>query len=220
MTASEFAATIEHTDLRATVTIHDIDKLVADAKEFGFYAVCVPPFWVKRAKRELGAASVRLVTVAGFPLGYQLTETKLDDIARVLDHGADEVDVVMNISAFKTGLPWTKVELAKCSKLVHDHQGLLKVIIETAYLTHEEIVRACRLAADAGADFVKTSTGFASHGARADHVRLMRASVPAGVGVKASGGIKTRAQAEAMLAAGANRIGTSSGVAILQNLSS
>jgi deoxyribose-phosphate aldolase len=220
MTASEFAATIEHTDLRATVTIHDIDKLVADAKEFGFYGVCVPPFWVKRAKRELGAASVRLVTVAGFPLGYQLTETKLDDIARVLDHGADEVDVVMNISAFKTGLPWTKVELAKCSKLVHDHQGLLKVIIETAYLTHEEIVRACRLAADAGADFVKTSTGFASHGARADHVRLMRASVPAGVGVKASGGIKTRAQAEAMLAAGANRIGTSSGVAILQNLSS
>lgn len=220
MTASEFAATIEHTDLRATVTIHDIDKLVADAKEFGFYGVCVPPFWVKRAKRELGAASVRLVTVAGFPLGYQLTETKLDDIARVLDHGADEVDVVMNISAFKTGLPWTKVELAKCSKLVHDHQGLLKVIIETAYLTHEEIVRACRLAADAGADFVKTNTGFASHGARADHVRLMRASVPAGVGVKASGGIKTRAQAEAMLAAGANRIGTSSGVAILQNLSS
>lgn len=220
MTASEFAATIEHTDLRATVTIHDIDKLVADAKEFGFYGVCVPPFWVKRAKRELGAASVRLVTVAGFPLGYQLTETKLDDIARVLDHGADEVDVVMNISAFKTGLPWTKVELAKCSKLVHDHQGLLKVIIETAYLTHEEIVRACRLAADAGADFVKTSTGFASHGARADHVRLMRASVPAGVGVKASGGIKTRAQAEVMLAAGANRIGTSSGVAILQNLSS
>lgn len=220
MTTSEFAATIEHTDLRATVTIHDIDKLVADAKEFGFYGVCVPPFWVKRAKRELGAASVRLVTVAGFPLGYQLTETKLDDIARVLDHGADEVDVVMNISAFKTGLPWTKVELAKCSKLVHDHQGLLKVIIETAYLTHEEIVRACRLAADAGADFVKTSTGFASHGARADHVRLMRASVPAGVGVKASGGIKTRAQAEAMLAAGANRIGTSSGVAILQNLSS
>lgn len=220
MTASEFAATIEHTDLRATVTIHDIDKLVADAKEFGFYGVCVPPFWVKRAKRELGAASVRLVTVAGFPLGYQLTETKLDDIARVLDHGADEVDVVMNISAFKTGLPWTKVELAKCSKLVHDHQGLLKVIIETAYLTQEEIVRACRLAADAGADFVKTSTGFASHGARADHVQLMRASVPAGVGVKASGGIKTRAQAEAMLAAGANRIGTSSGVAILQNLSS
>lgn len=220
MTTSEFAATIEHTDLRATVTIHDIDKLVADAKEFGFYGVCVPPFWVKRAKRELGAASVRLVTVAGFPLGYQLTETKLDDIARVLDHGADEVDVVMNISAFKTGLPWTKVELAKCSKLVHDHQGLLKVIIETAYLTHEEIVRACRLAADAGADFVKTSTGFASHGARADHVQLMRASVPAGVGVKASGGIKTRAQAEAMLAAGANRIGTSSGIAVLQNLSS
>ena len=220
MTASEFAATIEHTDLRATVTIHDIDKLVADAKEFGFYGVCVPPFWVKRAEREVGAASVRLVTVGGFPLGYQLTETKLDDIARVLDHGADEVDVVMNISAFKTGLPWTKVELAKCSKLVHDHQGLLKVIIETAYLTQEEIVRACRLAADAGADFVKTSTGFASHGARADHVQLMRASVPAGVGVKASGGIKTRAQAEAMLAAGANRIGTSSGVAILQNLSS
>lgn len=215
MTASELAATIEHTDLRPTVTIHDIDKLVADARQFGFYGVCVPPFWVKRARRELGSATVRLVTVAGFPLGYQLTETKLDDIARVLDHGADEVDMVMNISAFKTGLPWTKVEIAKCSKRVHEHQALLKVILETAYLSREEIIAACKMAADAGADFVKTSTGFAPQGALPEHVQLMRASVPAGVGVKASGGIKTREQAEALLAAGADRIGTSSGIHIL-----
>jgi deoxyribose-phosphate aldolase len=211
------AAAIEYTNLSPTLTGHDIDQLIAEAKTFGFHGVCVPPFWVKRAKREIGTANVKLVTVAGFPLGYQLTETKLDDIQRVLDHGANEVDVVMNISAFKTGLPWTKVEIAKCSKLVHAHQGLLKVIIETAYLNEEEIVHACKWVADAGADFVKTSTGFAGQGATTEHVKLMRASVPAEVGVKASGGIKTREQALAMLAAGASRLGTSSGVKIIQS---
>lgn len=218
MSTAHLAAAIEHTNLSPTITIHDVDQLVGDAKAFGFHGVCVPPFWVKRAKRELRNAPVRLVTVAGFPLGYQLTETKLDDIARVMDQGADEVDVVLNISAFKTGLPWTKVELAKCSKLVHERQGLLKVILETAYLSDDEIVRACKLAADAGADFVKTSTGFAGQGALVEHVKLMRASVPAAVGIKASGGIKTREQAEAMLAAGASRIGTSSGVKIMQSV--
>jgi deoxyribose-phosphate aldolase len=217
MTSIDIAAAIEHTNLSPTLTVHDIDQLVAEAKEFGFYGICVPPFWVKRAKREIGTAPVRLVTVAGFPLGYQLTETKLDDIQRVMDHGAEEVDVVMNISAFKTGLPWTKIEIAKCSKWVHEQHGLLKVIIETAYLNEEEIVRACKLIADAGADFVKTSTGFASQGAQVEHVKIMRASVPAEVGVKASGGIKTRAQAIAMLEAGASRLGTSSGVKIIQS---
>lgn len=218
MSTAQLAAAIEHTNLSPTVTIHDIDQLVVEAKTFGFYGVCVPPFWVKRAKREIGSAAVRLVTVAGFPLGYQLTETKLDDIARAMDAGADEVDVVLNISAFKTGLPWTKIELAKCSKSVHERQGLLKVILETAYLSQEEIVRACKLAADAGADFVKTSTGFAGQGAQVAHVQLMRATVPEAVGVKASGGIKTREQAEAMLAAGASRLGTSSGVKIIQSV--
>ncbi|HEY9008131.1 MAG TPA: deoxyribose-phosphate aldolase [Ohtaekwangia sp.] len=207
---------IEHTNLSPTLTIGTIDALVEEAKQFGFLGVCVPPFWVKRARREIGTANIILVTVAGFPLGYNMTETKLDEIKRAIDNGADEIDVVWNISSFKTHLPWAKIEVAKCSKLAHDHQKLLKVIIETAYLSNEEIVQACKLCADAGADFVKTSTGFAAGGARAEHIALMKNSLPPSVGIKASGGIKTLQDATGMIEAGATRIGTSSAVSIIQ----
>jgi len=206
---------IEHTALSPTLTISDIDRLVAEAKQYNFLGVCVPPFWVTRAKREIGADAVTLVTVAGFPLGYHMTETKIDEIKRAIDNGADEVDVVWNISSFKTGLPWTKIEIAKCAKACHDRQKLLKVIIETAYLSDDEIKEACALCADAGADFVKTSTGFAPSGAKVEHINLMRASLPSSVCIKASGGIKTREQALELIAAGAGRIGTSSAVAMM-----
>ena len=205
---------IEHTNLSPTLTIKDIDRLVDEAKQHQLFGVCVPPFWVKRAQREIGKEKITLVTVAGFPLGYSMTETKLDEIKRAIDNGADEVDVVWNTTSFKTGIPWTKIEIAKCSKLAHDHQRILKVIIETAYLTDDEIVEACKLCADAGADFVKTSTGFAPAGAKVEHIQLMRQSLPAHVGIKASGGIKTKEQAIALINAGADRIGTSSGVKI------
>jgi deoxyribose-phosphate aldolase len=208
---------IEHTNLSPTLTIRDIDILVEEAKRFGFHGVCVPPFWVKRAQREIGRDKIALVTVAGFPLGYNMTETKLDEIKRAIDNGADEVDVVWNITSFKTGIPWTKIEIAKCSKVAHDHQKILKVIIETAYLSDDEIEQACKLCADAGADFVKTSTGFASSGARAEHIALMRKTLPETVGIKASGGIKNYEQAFAMIEAGATRIGTSSGVTIVSS---
>jgi len=208
------SAYIEHTNLSPTITGSDIDRLVAEAKQYSFLGICVPPFWVKRAKREIGDSQIILVTVAGFPLGYSQTETKLTEIKHAIDDGADEIDVVWNVSAFKSRMPWTKIEIAKCSKLVHDHQKSLKVIIETAYLTPEEIVEACKLCVDAGTDFVKTSTGFASTGAKIEHVQLMRQSVPSSVGVKASGGIKTKSQAIEMIQAGANRIGTSSGIII------
>jgi deoxyribose-phosphate aldolase len=206
---------LEYTNLSPTLTIQDIDLLVEEAKQFTLLGICVPPFWVKRAKREIGQEPVKLVTVAGFPLGYNMTETKLDEISRAIDNGADEVDVVWNISSFKTGIPWTKIEIAKCSKLIHDHQKLIKVIIETAYLNDAEIAEACRLCADAGVDFVKTSTGFAPSGARVEHIRLMRESLPKEVGIKASGGIKTREQAMDLIAAGADRIGTSSAIKIV-----
>ena len=130
---------IEHTNLSPTLTIRDIDTLVDEARQFGFLGVCVPPFWVKRAQREIADEKIVLVTVAGFPLGYNMTETKLDEIKRAIDNGADEVDVVWNVTSFKTGIPWTKIEIAKCSKITHDHQKLLKLIIETAYLSDEEI---------------------------------------------------------------------------------
>ncbi len=208
---------IEHTNLSPTLTIQSIDQLVNEAREYGFLGVCVPPFWVKRAQREIGKDKILLVTVAGFPLGYNMTETKLDEIKRAIDNGADEVDVVWNISSFKTGIPWTKIEIAKCSKLAHDHHKVLKVIIETAYLTDEEIMEASKLCADAGADFVKTSTGFAPAGAKVEHIKLMRQSVPTEVGIKASGGIKTLEQAIQLIEAGADRLGTSSGISIINS---
>lgn len=215
---TDIARHIEHTNLSPTLTIRDVDVLVEEANRHAFIGICVPPFWVKRAQREIGKEKILLVTVIGFPLGYNMTETKLDEMKRAIDNGADELDVVWNISSFKTGIPWTKIELAKCSKLAHDHQKMLKVIIETAYLSDAEIIEACKMCADAGADFVKTSTGFASAGATVEHVKLMKASVPVGVGIKASGGIKTKEQALAMLAAGADRLGTSSGVKIMESL--
>jgi deoxyribose-phosphate aldolase len=210
------ASFIEHTNLSPELTIADIDKLVEEAKQFGFAGVCVPPFWVRRAFRERGNEKFFLVTVAGFPLGYNMTETKLDEIKRAIDNGADEIDVVWNVTSFKTGIPWTKIEVAKCSKLAHDHGKLLKVIIETAYLSEQEIERACKLCADAGADFVKTSTGFARAGATVEHVTLMKKVLPPYVGIKASGGIRTHEQAIALIEAGATRIGTSSGVAMAE----
>lgn len=206
---------IEHTNLSPTLTIKDIDTLVEEATQYNFLGICVPPFWVKRAQREIGKEKILLVTVAGFPLGYSMTETKLDEIKRAIDNGADEVDVVWNISSFKTGIPWTKIEIAKCSKLTHDHQKILKVILETAYLSDSEIIEACKLCADAGVDFVKTSTGFAPSGAKVEHIELMRKSLPAHVGIKASGGIKTKEQTLALIQAGADRIGTSSGIKII-----
>lgn len=206
---------IEHTNLSPTLVIRDIDTLVDEARQYGFLGICVPPFWVKRAQREIGKDKIVLVTVAGFPLGYNMTETKLDEIKRAIDNGADEVDVVWNVTSFKTGIPWTKIEIARCSKITHDHQKLLKVIIETAYLSDEEITEACKLCADAGVDFVKTSTGFAPAGAKVEHVTLMRSVLPEQVGIKASGGIKTREQAIAMIEAGADRLGTSSGIKIV-----
>lgn len=210
----DLASFIEHTNLSPTLVVNDIDRLVAEAIQHHFYGICVPPFWVKRAKREIGQHNVKLITVAGFPLGYSMTETKLDEIQRAIDNGADEIDIVINISALKTDLPWTKIEIAKCSKLVHDFQKILKVIIETAYLSDLEIETTSKRCADAGADFIKTSTGFAPSGARADHIRIMKKVLPPSVGIKASGGIKTFDQAKQMIDAGATRIGTSSGIAI------
>jgi deoxyribose-phosphate aldolase len=209
------ASYIEHTNLSPTVTIGDIDKLVAEAREFNFRGICVPPFWVKRARREIGTAKILLITVAGFPLGYNMTEAKLDEIKRAIDNGADEIDVVWNISSFKTGLPWTKIEVAKCAKMAHDYQRLLKVIVETAYLSDDELARACKLCADAGTDFVKTSTGFAAKGAEVDQVKIMKNNLPSTVGIKASGGIKSYAQAVSLIEAGADRLGTSSGISIV-----
>ncbi len=209
---------IEHTVLKPTTVDADIEKIAKEARDYKFKGICVPPFWVKKAKRELGDSEVLLVTVIGFPLGYNMTETKLAEIDKAIADGADELDVVMNISAFKAGMPWVKIELAKCANLSHEHGKLVKVIIETAYLSEEEIVRACHLCAEAGVDIVKTSTGFAGGGAKVAHIKLMRDTLPANVGIKASGGIKNYEQAKAMIDAGADRLGVSSGIDIVESM--
>lgn len=208
---------IEQTNLSPTLVAKDVDRLIKEATEYDFWGICVPPFWIKKAKTVLRNTSTKLISVVGFPLGYQMTETKLETIRLALKDGADELDVVMNISAFKSEMNWPKIELAKCSKMIHEQEKIMKVIIETAYLDKQEISKACKICADAGADFVKTSTGFAPSGAWAAHIKQMRAILPPHVGIKASGGIKTYKQALSMIEAGADRIGTSNGLDILNN---
>ena len=209
---------IEHTALKPTLTGKDIDKLVAEAIEHEFLGVCVPTFWVRKASREVINHGIQLVTVVGFPLGYQMTENKLDEIKLAIDNGANELDIVMNISAFKSGMSWMKAELAKCAQFIHNSNCLMKVIIETAYLSDEEIVKASILCQDAGTDFVKTSTGFAPAGAKVEHIKLIRSTIHSNVGVKASGGIRDLDTAIKMIEAGADRLGVSAGVSIMQEM--
>ena len=206
---------IEQTVLKPLTVDADIENLIAEAKKYGFVGVCVPPFWVKKAKREIGEAPIQLVTVVGFPLGYNMTETKVYETELAIQNGADEIDVVWSITAYKSEMNWPKIELARLAQVCHDHEKFLKVIIETAYLTDQEIVQACKICAEAGVDYVKTSTGFAPEGANEHHIRLTRANLPSSVGIKASGGIKTYEKAAKLIAAGADRIGTSSGVEIV-----
>ena len=206
---------IEHTVLNPTLKDADVEKVILEAKKHNLLGVCVPPFWVKKAKRELSGSDIKLVTVIGFPLGYQMSQTKEAEMNQAIKDGADELDLVLNISAYKAQMMWPKIEIAKFSKMAHEHEKLLKVIIETAYLDHDEITDLCKICADAGADFVKTSTGFASSGAKVEDIKLMRKTLPDHVGIKASGGIKTYEQALEMIEAGADRIGTSNGPALL-----
>ena len=207
---------IEHTNLKTTITSVDIELLLKEAQENNLFGICVPPFWVKKAKRDIGKSDIQLITVIGFPLGYQMSQAKEAEAIQAIKDGADELDMVLNISAFKSEMMWPKIEIAKLGKLAHEYGKILKVIIETAYLSDQEIETACKICADAGADFVKTSTGFAPEGAKVEHIKLMRSVLPDHVGIKASGGIKTFNQAVQLIEAGADRIGTSSGPIICQ----
>ncbi len=213
----QIASYLEHTNLSPTLTGASIEQLVQEALAYQLFGVCVPPFWGRKAKRDLNGAPISVVTVIGFPLGYQRIEAKLQETKLALHDGADELDMVINISAIKhNAFEWIKPEIYHCAKLIHEQEKILKIILETAYLTDEEIIRACKVCADAGADFVKTSTGFANAGATVEHVRLMRQSTPDTVGVKAAGGIRTFEKALQMIEAGADRIGTSASVNIMK----
>lgn len=210
---------IDHTILKPGATRDDVRRLCAEAREHGFFSVCLNPYWVGLAVNELSGSAVKVCTVAGFPLGASTPFIKNAEADEALKHGAVEIDMVINVGALCAGDTATVLEeIGQLAHTCHRSSALLKVIIETALLTDDQKRLACELSVRAGADFVKTSTGFAAHGATVEDVALMRAVVGPKVGVKASGGIRTLADLRRMVAAGANRIGASSGVDIMREL--
>ena len=211
----ELAKFIDHTYLQPDAQKKDIDKILAEAKQYHFASVCISSIWVSYAHKELAGSGVNVVTVIGFPEGATPTSVKAFETKQAIADGADEVDMVIPIGFLKDG-EYDYVE-KDIRAVVEAAQGkTTKVIIEACLLTDAEKVKACELAKKAGADFVKTSTGFSKWGATVEDVKLMRKTVGPDMGVKASGGVRDRKEAEAMVAAGANRIGTSHGVEIMQ----
>lgn len=215
---TNYASMIDHTLLKAEATKEQIEKLCAEAKEFGFASVCVNPTWVKYCSELLQDSNVLVCTVIGFPLGANTTAVKVFEAKDAIANGAQEVDMVINIGALKD----QNFELvqADIAAVVEAAKGsaIVKVIIETCLLTEEEKVKACELSVAAGADFVKTSTGFSTDGATAEDIALMRKTVGPELGVKASGGVRSLEDMQKMVEAGATRIGASSGVAIMKGL--
>jgi len=216
-TARDWAGFVDHTLLKPEASDEDIRKLCAEAAQYRFASVCVNPSWVRAAACNLRGTSVPVCTVVGFPLGATLPDVKAYEARRAIMDGAREVDMVINVGALKSGdVCAVEHDIRAVVEASHEHGVLVKVIIEAALLNDDEKVRACLAAKRAGADFVKTSTGFAKGGATVADVALMRRTVGAGMGVKAAGGVKGIEDARAMLEAGATRIGASVGVKIAQ----
>ena len=219
VSGQRLASMIDHTNLRPEATRDDILRLCREAREFGFAAVVVNPAYVELASSELTGSEVKVATVVGFPLGATLSSVKRFEASEAVKLGAREIDMVLNIGALKSGQQeLVRSDIQGVGGVTHERGGLLKVILETLLLTDEEKKLACELSVQSGADFVKTSTGFLGGGATLADVKLIRGIVGPSIGVKASGGIRTLSEARAMIEAGANRIGTSSGVKIIQEL--
>lgn len=210
--------TIDHTLLKQTATREDIRKLCREAVDYGFYSVCVQPVYVSDCADFLkDAPQIKIACVVGFPMGENKTETKVFETKRAVADGADEIDMVICISAVKNAnYSYVKREIRQVVKAAKG--APVKVILETSLLSHEEMIKAAQCAKDAGAAFVKTSTGYFGEGAKTEDVRLLKETVKGACSVKASGGIRDAVQFRAMLGAGADRIGTSSGVAIAESL--
>lgn len=210
------ASTIDHTILSADCRLEDVEKLCDEAMEFNFASVCVPPYFVKEAARKLEDSRVKVSTVVGFPNGYSATPGKVEEVKRAINDGADELDVVANICAIKQGnWNFVKSDLESLTMAAHLKGKIIKVIFETALLTEEEMLKLCNICTDLGVNYVKTSTGTIG-GATVEIVTFLRNTLPKNVKIKASGGIRTGAQAKAFVDAGASRLGTSAGVMIAQ----
>ncbi len=214
LSREKLAKMIDHTIIKPTAERNQIIKLCREAEEYGFCSVAIPPIYVPVAVECLRNSSVRVGTIAGFPLGYSHPEVKIMETALAVSEGAQEIDMVMNIAAMKSK-DYSLVRRDIEGVVMAARGNTVKVIIETCFLTNEEKITACKIIADAGADFVKTSTGLAEGGATVEDVRLLRQHVPEAIGVKASGGIRDCKTALAMIEAGATRIGTSTGPEII-----
>lgn len=213
-TTAQFARLIDHTLLKPDATSDEIHKLCREAREHDFLTVCVNPSYVSLCVAELAGSKTSAITVVGFPLGATLTEAKVFETLKSIERGATEIDMVLNIGALKSSDDNT-VARDIASVVQAAGECPVKVILETALLTDDEKIRACRLSADVGAAYVKTSTGFSKGGATVQDIKLMRETVGKAIGVKASGGVRTLEQALAMLGAGASRIGASSSVTMM-----
>lgn len=208
---------IDHTVLKPTTVLADIEQVCNEARQFGFAAVCIPPPFVKKAKELLQGSTVKVATVIGFPFGYSAVEAKIAETLLAIVDGADELDMVINLTALKNN-DWVYLanELNHILPMVHNQGKVLKVIVESGILTTEELVQCCALYGAAGIDYLKTSTGYAEKGATLEAVQLMKKHLPSHVQIKASGGIRTFEFAEALVKAGATRLGCSASVAIVQ----
>ncbi len=216
----QLAKMIDHTLVKPTVTKEDVIKLCWEAEKYGFQCAVVNPTFVSLARQMLGDVDVKVCSTVALPFGATLPEVKAFEARKVMEQGAQEIDMIMNVSALKSkDYDTVKRDIEAVVKVKRSHEDVIvKVIIETGWLTNEEKVTACRLAKEAGADFVKTSTGFFGGKATVEDVRLMRQTVGKDMGVKAAAGIRTLKDALAMIDAGANRIGTSTGVAIIEEI--
>jgi deoxyribose-phosphate aldolase len=211
------ASYIDHTVLKPTTTIADVEKLCAEAKQFNFAAVCVPPLFVKKAKEFTDGSNVKVATVIGFPFGYSAIEAKVAEIILSILDGADELDMVINISAIKNkDWQFLASEINTVMPIIRGKGKIIKVIIESGILTDEEIITCCDIYGAAGVDFMKTSTGYAEKGASVHAVQLMRTHLASSIKIKASGGIKEYKFALELINAGADRIGCSSSVKIAE----
>jgi deoxyribose-phosphate aldolase len=210
------ASYIDHTILKPTTTIKEVEQRCAEAREYGFAAVCIPPPFVRLTKQLLEGSGVKTCTVIGFPFGYSAVEAKVSEILLAMVDGADELDMVINLVALKNN-DWAYLanEIGTIVPLIHAKGKILKVIVESGVLTEDELIKCCHLYAPAGIDFMKTSTGYAETGATLKAVQIMRQHLSPSIQIKASGGIRSFAEAKAFIDAGASRIGTSSGVAII-----